>query len=132
VIIPTVISSMLAEPTISTLVGQSIYAVQLPTNSPMPAIVLHGVGGQSKPTLNGPGPQKVRLQIDCFGASYISADQVRDAVIAFLNMKAAQLSNGIWLQSAQLIQPLDFPYDWQTLQFRVGAEFYLFFNFPAS
>ena len=131
-IIPAIIQLLLAESTIRTLVGQSIYATQLPTSSPMPAIVLHTVGGQSKPTLNGPGPQKVRLQIDCFGASYFSADQVRDAVIAFLNLKAAQLTNGIWLQSAQLIQPIDLPYDWQTLQFRCGCEFYLFFNFPAS
>jgi Protein of unknown function (DUF3168) len=131
-IIPAIIALLLAEPTISALVNQSVYAGQLPTASPMPAIVLSGVGGQSKPTLTGPGLQKVRIQIDCFGASYLSADLVRDALIKFLNMKSATLGSGVWLQGAMLIQPLDFPYDWQTLQFRLGAEFYLFFNFPAS
>jgi Protein of unknown function (DUF3168) len=132
VIIPGIIQLLLAEPTISALIGQSISATQLPINATMPALVLHGVGGQSKPSLHGPGPQKVRLQIDCFGATYLSADQLRDAVIKFLNIKAALLSNGVWLQGAQLIQPLDYPYDWQTLQFRVGCEFYLFFDFPVS
>jgi hypothetical protein len=132
VIIPAIIQFLLAEPTISALVGQSIYAVQLPTASPMPAVVLNTVGGQSMPTLETAGLQKVRIQVDCFGTSYASADQVRWVLTQFLNLNAAQLNNGVWLQSAQLIQPIDFPDDWQTLQFRCGAEFYLFYTFPAS
>lgn len=131
-ILPAIIQLLLAEPTISSLVGQNIYANQLPTASPMPAMVLTTVSGLPKQTLDGPGTQKVNIQVDCFGASYASADQVRFATIMFLNRKSAQLNNGVILLVALFQQPIDFPNDWQTLQFRCCAEFDLHFNLPAA
>jgi hypothetical protein len=125
------ITLLLNEPSISALVGANIKPLILPTNSPIPAITYQIVGGQSTPTLTTIGLQKIRVQLDCWGESYLHAATVRSALIKFLNLRSAALSDGTYLQSAQLIQPLDF-FDEGGELYRCGCEFYLYFNLPSQ
>jgi hypothetical protein len=112
------------------LSGVGIRPVMLPSGFPMPAMTYQIVGGSSYPTLDGDGLQKVRMQFDCYGNSYLDATNLREKVRKFLNGFSGQLSDGTFLQFADLIQSIDFPFDSDPRQFRCGIEFYLWFCFP--
>lgn len=118
------------EPTIAALVSDRIDPVRLPINQAMPAITFRIVGGSSEPTLETSGLQRVRLEIDCFGKSYLAAAKVRQAVRKFLNGYQGLLGDGTYLQNADLIQELDFDEEYAR-EFRCMAEFYLYFVFPS-
>lgn len=117
---------------VSAVVGDRIYPMLLPTGgATMPAITWQIVAGQTKPGLTTRGMQRWRLQVDCWGKTYLDASNARKAVIKLLDLRNAQLSDGTFLQAAVFIQPIDF-YSGGDELYRLGAEFYLYFNFPAS
>lgn len=118
------------EPSITDLVGTRIYPLLLPTNGTFPAVTYQIVGGNSTPTLDTTGSQKIRLQIDCWSDTYLSAATVRAAVTRFLTNQVATLSDGTFA-SFLLISPIDFYASGDEL-FRCGVEFYAIFNFPSS
>ncbi len=127
---PGLFTLLSTEPTISNLVADRIYPLLLPTGSAtdqadsvtMPAVTYQIVGGSSQPTLTERGFQKVRVQLDCWGSDYLSADLVRDAVTTFLSGKRFTLADGT-LVSFQYINPIDFYASGDEL-FRCGVEFY--------
>lgn len=114
---------------VSAVVGDRIYPMLLPTSVRMPAITWQIVAGQTKPGLKTRGMQRWRLQVDCWGKTYLDAANARKAVIKLLDLHNAQLSDGTYLQAAVFIQPIDF-YSGGDELFRLGAEFYLYFHFP--
>jgi hypothetical protein len=116
---------------VSAIVADRIYPILLPTGAIMPAITWQIVAGQTTPGLTTRGMQRWRLQVDCWSkASYLEAASIRSAVIQLLNLRNAQLVDGTYLQAAVFIQPIDFFSGGDEL-FRCGAEFYLYFHFPA-
>lgn len=117
-------------PAVSALVGNRVYPVILPPGGVMPAITYQIVSGQTKPGLKTRGLQRWRLQVDCWGESYLDAATVREVVVRLLDMQNATLSDGTRLQAAIFIQPIDF-YAGENELYRCGAEFYLYFHFPA-
>jgi hypothetical protein len=119
-----------ADAGVSAAVGDRIYPVLLPTGAVMPAITFQIVSGQTKPGLKTRGLQRWRLQVDCWGESYLDAATAREAVVKLLDMHNATLSDGTRLQAAIFIQPIDF-YAGENELYRCGAEFYLYFHFPA-
>jgi hypothetical protein len=118
------------ESTIAALVGTRIYPVALPTGPTLPAIVYYSAGGTGDPTLDTSGLQKLRYTFDCWGETYAAADQVRDALVAFLNGYRGALSNGILLQMAEYIQPIDSFKD-ALRQYCCAVELYFLFDFPS-
>lgn len=118
------------DPGISGLVASRVYPVILPPGATMPAITYQVVSGQTKPGLTTRGMQRWRLQVDCWGESYLDAATARKAVVKLLDMHNVTLSDGTRLQAAIFIQPIDF-YAGENELYRCGAEFYLYFHFPA-
>ncbi len=117
------------DPGIQAVVSDRIYPVLLTTDGQYPAITWQIVSGHTAPGLTTRGLQRWRVQVDCWGERYLDAAVVRKAVIHALDLRNAQLPDGIWLQGAVLIQPIDF-YAGENELFRCGAEFYLYFQFP--
>lgn len=112
---------------VSALVGTRVYPVRLPTNPTYPCVRYLIVGGSSDPTFKTSGLQRIRLQVDGFGATHKSADAVRDAVTALLDGYVGTLSDGTYVQNITQIQPLDYD-DPDALAFRCMVEFYVLFD----
>jgi hypothetical protein len=86
------------------------------------------VGGSSDPTFTTSGPQRLRIEFDCYATSYAAADALRSVIRTILDGYQGLLSDGTFLQNCIFIQPIDHPYDYQPRLYRLGAEYYLFFN----
>jgi len=120
------------EATITALVGDRIEPIELSPGQTMPALTFKFVGGSSEPTFDTSGMQKRRVELNAYGSSALSADQVRTAVVKFLNGPwRVELADGSYLDSFELIAPLDFP-EPDARRFRCMVELYAFFNFPSS
>lgn len=115
---------------LSALIEGRISPVLLREGICLPALTYHIVGGSSSPTLNTSGMQRVRIEFDAFGRSYLEAANVREALRILLNGYQGPLSNGMYLQNVEFVQAVDF-YDSDPRQFRCMSEFYVYFNFPS-
>jgi hypothetical protein len=112
------------------IIGGRLTPVLLPEGSPMPAMTYRIVASRSEPTFSGSGAQKLRVQFDAYSSdTYDNAAAARDALRSLLNGYSGTLSDGTFLQAAELIQQIDF-YENDARQFRCMSEFYLSFNFP--
>src|SRR5581483_12336771 len=109
---------------ISALIGQRIIPVLLPEACDLPAVTYQIVGGSSSPTFQTSGMQRLRMQFDCFGKNYSDATLTRDAIRKLLNGYQGLLSDGTFLQNADLIQSVDF-FENEALIYRCMIEFYL-------
>ena len=117
------------DPGLNALVNGRISGLQLQSDC-VPALTYQIVGGSSDPTFTTSGLQKVRVQFDAFAASYIAAAQVRDAVRILLNGYQGALSDGTFIQNADLIQNIDF-FENDARQYRCASEFYFYFTFSS-
>jgi hypothetical protein len=67
--------------TVSGLVGTRVFPVYVPQNANMPCITQQQLSGPRDNTLDGPsGLVDARFQINCWGSTYIEADDVFEAV----------------------------------------------------
>jgi hypothetical protein len=123
------ISLLLNEPSINSLVSTRITPVLLPTAQPMPAITITVIVGTSTPTLTSSGLQKWRIQFDCWGDTYLDATTVRDALIPFLANKQFTFDNGV-TATFILIGPNGIPYSGGDELFRASFDMYALFNLP--
>ena len=105
-----------------------IWPVLLPEDPTLPAITYHVIGGASMPTLSTSGMQRLRMQFDCWGADYDDAATLRAALIAALNGYQGTLSDGTYLQYAQLIGPGTDFFEDAPRTFRCLCEFYLLYD----
>jgi hypothetical protein len=112
---------------VGTELGVSLFPVILPENQALPALTYQIVGGTASPTLTTRGGQKVRVQFDAFGKTYLAAATLRESLIALLNGYTGTLVGGRVLQFADYIQSIDH-FEFDARQFRCTCEFYLFFN----
>ena len=69
-------------PAIEALVGTRIYPVELPTDAVLPAIVYTVISSVSNPTLDTAGMDKVRIEIESWGADALTAISLRSTVRA--------------------------------------------------
>jgi len=113
--------------TITALVGQRIFPVQLPEQSVLPALTYQIIAVKASPTLTNSGYQRWRLQFDCWGKDYADATNLRAALRLALEGYRGTLSDGTLLQDAQMIQLVDY-FEHDSLHWRSMIEFYLFFN----
>lgn len=100
---------LLADPALAALVGNRIHWRRRPqSETALPAIVLSLVGFTGQMTNEGlNGFQNDRVQVDCYGETYLSARAVANRVEAL--MKAIRSPVADWrLQSAELVLRADF------------------------
>lgn len=112
-------AALQAQPTITAIVGNSIYPVLLPVDANLPALTFQIVGSSSEAGWGVAGMQRLRVQMDCWSKSYLVAAQLREAVSTALdgykdaNFKALLLGKTDYFEDA-------------SLQFRALVEFYIF------
>ena len=107
--------------------GALAYPVMLPQGV-KEGMTYTQAGGSSEPTLDGSGPQRLRLQVDCFAPAYLEADAMRGSLVAGLNGFQGTLSDGTVVTFTQFLQPIDY-FENFVQDFRCGAEFYLNYSF---
>ncbi len=104
------------------LVDTRVWSQVLPQNPKLPAVVLTIVSGDSDDALDGPsGVRRRRVQIDCWGESRKSADDVGRAVQATLNDHAGG-AQGFEIQGVFLLTET-WDFDPETKRFSVSYDF---------
>ena len=117
---------------VSALIGTRLHPVTLKEAETLPAMTYQLVGGSSDPTLTTSGLQRLRVQFDCWGANYDDAAGLRKALIKELNGYRGLLSDGTYLQNADLIGSIGVDYfEDVPRQYRCMVEFYFYFVFPS-
>lgn len=93
---------LLGHAPVTALVGSRVDWGKRPQATGLPAICLTNVNdGPVNHTLDGPGPSRARVQIDCFGASYASAKAVARAVRRRLDAYSDATFLGVFLAGAR-------------------------------
>lgn len=123
-----IFSLITGDANVGQLNGTRVYPILLPEAATLPAIRYQFAGGSSEPTFETSGMQKLRVQFDCFGLDPDSADVLRSTLIKALNGHVGALSDGTYLQNADLIQSVDY-FENDARQYRCMVEFYLYFDF---
>jgi|SRR5579875_3317747 len=109
-------------PTVSALAGTRIYPARLPTDPTLPAATFKFAGGSNTPTMDTPGKQRSRLQIDCIGETYADAVNLRAAIAKTLGgYRSAEFS-------AQVLTIGSDGFDQELLQFVAILEVYVWFS----
>ena len=106
---------------ITALSGTNIFPLVLPTDPTLPAITYQFVGGRGAATMSNRGTQRSRVQIDCWGTTYLQAVTLRNAVIDTLAGYTAPTF------TSQLLQTID-DFDHELLQYTAKVEFYLTYS----
>jgi len=117
---------------IAALIGSRIYPVLLPEDPTLPAMTYHTIGGASMPTLSTSGQQRMRMEFDCWGATYDDAATLRVTLIAALNGYRGTLSDGTTVLDTQLVGPGTDFFEDAPRTFRCLCEFYVFSNLQTS
>lgn len=93
---------LLGHAPVAALVGSRVDWGVRPQASGLPAICLTTVNdGPLHHTLDGPGPSRARVQVDCFGASYASAKALARAVRRHLDTYSDATFMGVFLAGAR-------------------------------
>jgi hypothetical protein len=117
---------------VSALIGTRLHPLSLREAETLPAMTYQLVGGSSDPTFETSGMQRLRVQFDCWGENYDDAAGLRDALIKALNGYQGLLSDGTYLQNADLISSIGADYfEDMPRQYRCMVEFYFYFVFPS-
>ena len=91
---------LLTDATLSGLVGVRLYPNILPQNPTMPAVTITIISGDRQSSNDGPGGLNgPRVQIDCWGTSYASADAVFEAIRKKLDGKKSGIILGAFMDS---------------------------------
>lgn len=109
------------------ITANRLYPELLPEPPVLPAMTYRIASGRSFPGLDTSGPQKLRVQFDCYGETYKAAKDLREALRQLLNGFSGRLPNGSLVGSILWVGPLD-GFAQYPRQFRCGCEFYLLFS----
>jgi hypothetical protein len=104
--------------TVIALCGTRIYPLVLPKDPTLPAIDYKFVTGNNTPTMNTNGVQRYRVEVNCWGDTYLDAVSLRNAVVKALSGYRAGT------MTVEYLMPQDF-FDDELLQYRAMAEFYV-------
>jgi hypothetical protein len=109
----------------SAICATRIYPLVLPKDPVFPAITYSFVGGSSQATNDTLGTQRQRVEVNCWGNTYLDAITLRYAVIMTLSQYKDQGVFISFLQSTNLFDP-------DLLEYRAMAEFYITSNLGNS
>lgn len=112
---------VLADATVAGLIGTRMFPVILPQNPTLPAITYQYLSGRSVVSNDGAsGLAESTFQIDCWGATYASTDElyeaVRDRLIAYKGD-----AGGVDVQGIFLVRKRDL-YDYDARVYRRTAD----------
>lgn len=114
----TLYSALSTSEAITGILGTRVYPLVLPNEPVLPAIDYKFVSGSSKPTFNTRGISTYRIEINCWGRSYVEAYTLRNAVKDTLS----GYSDGV--TGIQFLSQQDL-FDEEILQYRAICEFYM-------
>lgn len=84
-----------ADSTANTMLSGRVYPGIFPEQYTLPAVAINIVGGTPNPTKTGPGDvDNIRVQVDCYGSTYTSAQQVADAVRTAIDWYRGNVTSG--------------------------------------
>ncbi len=110
------------------LLARRIYQNVLPDSLILPAMTFTRIARTQQPTFETSGMQKLRMQFDFYsGKSAHEAAEIAAAFESFFNGFTGALSDGTYLQNAELITDSD-SFEDVPRQYRFVAEYYLYFN----
>jgi Protein of unknown function (DUF3168) len=115
------ITALTSASAIQAICGTRIYPLVLPKDPTLPAIDYKIVGGSNTGALTTRGVQRYRVEINCWGDTYLDAINLRFAVIAALD------GTKVGSTAITYLMPQDFFED-ELLQYRACAEFYALGN----
>ncbi len=100
---------LLAQASITALIGARLYPQQLPQGTELPAVTYQRIAGQSLIDHEGAaGIGRARIQLDCWGESYGAAAALADTLrLALSGYRGAMGSNPA--TNARVINILDVP-----------------------
>lgn len=77
------------------LVADRLYPMMRPHSTPTPAVTYQRVSGQRANSLAGftSGLTQIRVQVDCWGATYEAAGELASAIAARMDTAAASFSS---------------------------------------
>jgi hypothetical protein len=104
---------------VTALASTRIYPLLVPTDSSLPAVDYSIVVGTSKGTFTTRGMGTYRVEVNCWGATYADAVNLRAAVSKALD----GYTDGTI--TVRIIGPRDF-FDYELLQYRAMVEFYVY------
>ena len=106
-------------PAVQAICASRIYPLRMPTNPTLPAIEYSFISGFNTPTMNTNGVQKYRVEVNCYGTTYLAAISLRSAVVKALSGYKSGAMN------IQYLMPRD-RFEDAALQYRAIAEFFIF------
>jgi hypothetical protein len=116
--IQAVINALLADSTVTALVGDRIYPGILPQNPTFPALVLNVVSELDPVTHSGKsGLSDGQVQVDSFAADYLALDTLHRTVKTALNGYSVGNVQGIFLVRARDL------YDNEAIVYRRTADY---------
>lgn len=115
----TLYTALSSSSAVTAICGTRIYPLVLPTEPTLPAIDYKFVAGANQPTMDTTGVQRYRVEVNCWGATYADAVNLRYAVVKALS--GYQSGN----TSIQYLMPEDF-FEPDLLQYRALAEFHVY------
>ncbi len=69
-----IFATLQADPAVSARVGDRVFPVVMPMNTPLPAIVYQIITETPENNLSGAGPRGCRIQVDAWGETYTVTD----------------------------------------------------------
>lgn len=114
------------------LVG-GLHQSSLPEGQCRTAMTYQSVGGSSSPTFKTSGMQRARIQFDAYGVTRTKAATALNLLRLQLDGYEGILGNGIRIQNMDLLnpEPMDFPIEQYSRDFRCMSEYYVYFTFKS-
>lgn len=77
---------ILADPTVSGLIGDRLFWKLMEPSAQMPRLILHTISSVTDYRMSGPtGLINTRIQADCFGGTYAQAESLASALMTLLS-----------------------------------------------
>lgn len=124
-------SFLLADATLTGLVGLRVHPAILPQSGPFPAITYQWTSGTRYQTSDGPvGLSRPRIQLDCWAETYLQAEAVFEALRRRLDGFVGVMggSPGTPVQGVFFESERDGPYEPEAKLYRRSADFFVFFE----
>jgi hypothetical protein len=122
---------LLADATLTTLVGTRMYPLKLPQAPTMPAIIYTWISGARVHSTDGPsGLSNPRVQFDCWAQTYLEAEALLEALRKRLDGFQGTAGSS-WIQAVFFETERD-GYDDDTELYRRSADFFVWYEEAVS
>lgn len=109
---------LLADTNVTDIVGTRIYPMKMPLDSPLPTLTIHRISNPIDHLTDTASP---RFQISVWSEDYAQAQQLRDAVIDYLN-RYKGVQDGINIKQIIYLEAVDI-FEEQTSIYHIPIDF---------